>query len=83
VSSDRSRIISRDKISATKAALSRDVVAILIGWGTGVESWWARLASSPRGLFGRVLAATVDRLQDSVSMLVVHRLVNLARCPAR
>jgi hypothetical protein len=34
-------------------------------------------------LFGRVLAATCDRLQEFANRMGVRRLVNLGRCPAR
>jgi hypothetical protein len=67
-----------------KAAISRELAAIFDRLGTSAESWWVRLAKLGQGrLFGRVFAATRERLQQLASRLGVRRLVNLGRCPAR
>ena len=67
-----------------KVAISRELAAIFDRLGTTAESWWSRLAKLSQGrLFGRVLAATCDRLQEVANRLGVRRLVNLGRCPAR
>jgi hypothetical protein len=67
-----------------KAAILRELAAIFDRLGTTTESWWSRLAKLSQGrLFGRVLAATCDRLQEVGIQLSVRRLVNLGRCPAR
>jgi hypothetical protein len=66
------------------AVISRDMAAIFDRLGTTAESWWSRLAKLSQGrLFGRVLAATCDRLREVANRLGVRRLVNLGRCPAR
>jgi hypothetical protein len=52
--------------------------------GTTAEGWWSRLAKlSQCRLFGRVLAATCDRLQEFANRMGVRRRVNLGQCPAR
>jgi hypothetical protein len=67
-----------------QAALLRELAAIFDRLGTTAESWWSRLAKLSQGrLFGRVLAATCDWLQEVANRLGVRRLVNLGRCPAR
>jgi len=67
-----------------KAAISRDLAAIFDRLGTSAESWWARVAKLAQGpLFGRVFAATLDRMQEFARQMGVRRLVNLGRCPAR
>jgi hypothetical protein len=67
-----------------KVAISRELAAIIDRLGATAESWWSRLAKLCQGrLFGRVLAATCDRLQEVANRLGVRRLVNLGRCPAR
>jgi len=67
-----------------KAAMSRELAAIFDRLGTSAESWWARVAKLTQGrLFGRVCAATLDRMQEFASQMGVRRLVNLGRCPAR
>ena len=69
---------------AGKAAMSRELAAIFDRLGTSAESWWDRLARLSQGrLFGRVLAATCERLQHIANALGVRRLVNLGGCPAR
>jgi hypothetical protein len=67
-----------------KAAISRELAAIFDRLGTTAESWWSRLAKLSQGrLFGRVLAATCDRLQEVANRLGVRRLVDLGRCATR
>ena len=67
-----------------KAAISRDLAAIIDRLGTSAESLWARLARLSRGrLFGRVFAAACERVEELASRLGARRLVNLGRCPAR
>jgi hypothetical protein len=67
-----------------KVAISRELAAIFDRLGTTAESWWARLAKLSQGrFFGRVFAATHDRLQEFANRLGVRRLANLGRCPAR
>ena len=67
-----------------KVAISRELAAIFDRLGTTAESWWARLAKLSQGrFFGRVFAATRDRLQEFANRLGVRRLANLGRCPAR
>jgi hypothetical protein len=67
-----------------KVAISREVAAIFDRLGTTAESWWSRISKLSQGrLFGRVLAATCERLQELASRLGVRRLVNLGRCPVR
>jgi hypothetical protein len=62
--------------------MSRELAAILDHLGTTDESWWSRLAKLSQGrVFGRVVAATFDRLQEFANRLGVRRLVNLGRCP--
>jgi len=64
--------------------MSRDLAAIFDRLGTRAESWWARVAKLAQGrLFGRVFAATLDRIQEFASQMGVCHLVNLGRCPAR
>jgi hypothetical protein len=66
------------------AAIARELAAIFERLGTTAEGRWSRLAKlSQRRLFGSVLAATCDRLQEVANRLGVRRLVNLGRCPAR
>jgi hypothetical protein len=51
---------------------------------TTAESWWSRLAKLSQGrLFGLVLTATRERLQEVVNRLGARRLVNLGSCPLR
>jgi hypothetical protein len=67
-----------------KVAIWRELAAIFDRLGTTAESWWSRLGKLNQGrLFGRVLAATCERLQEVANRLGVRRLVNLGRCPAR
>ena len=67
-----------------KVAISRELAAIFDRLGTTAESWSARLAKLSQGrFFGRVFAATRDRLQEFANRLGVRRLANLGRCPAR
>jgi hypothetical protein len=64
--------------------MSRELATIFDRMGTTAECWWSRLAKRTQGrLFGRVLAATCDRLQEFANRLGVRRLINLGRCPAR
>jgi hypothetical protein len=67
-----------------KAAISRELAAIFDRLGTTAESWWARLVKLRQGrFFGRVFAATRQRLHEIADRLGVSRLANLGRCPAR
>jgi hypothetical protein len=67
-----------------KTAISRELAAIFDRLGTTAESWWARLVKLRQGrFFGRVFAATRDRLQQFANLLGVRQLANLGRCPAR
>jgi hypothetical protein len=69
---------------AGKASMSSELAAIFDRLGTTAESWSSPLAKLSQGrLFGRVVAATCDRLQEFANRLGVRRLVNLGRCPAR
>jgi hypothetical protein len=66
-----------------KVAISRELAAIFDRLGTTAETWRVRLARLSQGrLFGRVLAATCEHLQEVANQLGVRRLVNLGRCPA-
>jgi hypothetical protein len=59
-------------------------VAIFDRLGTTAESWWSRLAKLSQGrVFGRVLAATCERLQEIANQLGARPLVNLGPCAAR
>jgi hypothetical protein len=65
-------------------AISRELAAIFGRLGMAAERWWSRLAKlSQRRLFGLVLAATRERLQELVNRLGARRLVNPRRCLAR
>ena len=67
-----------------KASTSPELAAIFDRLSTTAESWWSRLAKLSQGrLFGRILAATCDRLQEFANGPGVRRLINLGRCPAR
>jgi hypothetical protein len=67
-----------------KTAISRELAAIFDRLGTTAESWWARLVKLRQGrFFGRVFAATRQRLHEIADRLGVSRLANLGRCPAR
>jgi hypothetical protein len=67
-----------------KVAISREPAAIFDRLGTTAESWRVRLASLGQGpFFGRVVAATRDRLKEFANRLGVRPLANLGRCPAR
>jgi hypothetical protein len=67
-----------------KAATSRELAAIFDRLGTTAESWWVRLATLGQArFFGRVFAATRDRLLEVANRLGLRRLASLGRCPAR
>jgi hypothetical protein len=67
-----------------KVAISRERAAIFDRLGTTAKSWRVRLAKLSQGrFFGRVFAATRDRLREFADRLGVRRLANLRRCPAR
>jgi hypothetical protein len=52
--------------------------------GLRSAGWWSRRAKLSQGRhFGRVPAATCDRLQEVANRPGVHRLVNLERYPVR
>jgi hypothetical protein len=60
-----------------KAAISCEPAASFDRVSATAESWWSRLAKLSQGrLFGRVLAATCERLQEVANRLGVSRLVN-------
>jgi hypothetical protein len=67
-----------------KAVISAELGAILERLGSSAENWQARLQKLSGGrLLGRFFAATRSRLREVAQRLGVHRLANLAGCPAR
>ncbi len=67
-----------------RAPISRELAAIFDRLGTTAETWRVRLDKLRQGgFFGRVFAATRDRLQGFANRLVVRRSDSLGRCPAR
>ncbi len=68
---------------AGKAAVSREVAAILDRLGSTAEEWQARLEKLRQGRFlGRYFATTRDRLREVAQRLGVKRVPNLGGCPA-
>ena len=67
-----------------KAAISAELAEILDRLGSDAESWRARLDKlrSSR-LFGRLFAASRERLREVAERLDVRRVANLAGCPTR
>ena len=67
-----------------KTMISAELTAILNRLGTTAESWQARLEKlKPGRLLGRFFAASRERRREAATRLCVHRLANLAGCPAR
>ena len=68
---------------AGKAAVSREVAAILDRLGSTAEEWQERLEKLRQGRFlGRYFATTRDRLREVAQRLGVKRVPNLGGCPA-
>jgi hypothetical protein len=68
---------------AGKAAVPREVAAILDRLGSTAEEWQARLEKLRQGRFpGRHFATTRDRLREVAQRLGVKRVPNLGGCPA-
>jgi hypothetical protein len=66
-----------------KASISRDLAGIFARLGSDAESWQARLLKLSEGrLLGRFFAASRARLRAVAERLGVHRVANLASCPA-
>jgi REP element-mobilizing transposase RayT len=66
-----------------KAALSREVAAVLDRLGSSAETWQARLEKLSKGrLFGRFFAASRTRLREVAERLGLRRVPNLGGCPA-
>ena len=66
-----------------KAAVSREVAAILDRLGSTADEWQARLEKLRQGRFlGRFFATTRDRLREVAQRLGVKRVPNLGGCPA-
>jgi REP element-mobilizing transposase RayT len=66
-----------------KAAISREVAAVLDRLGSSAETWQARLEKLRKGrLFGRFFAATRKRLSEVAGRLGLRRVPNLGCCPA-
>jgi hypothetical protein len=64
--------------------VSHELAAIFDRLRTNAETWWARIAKLSQGrLFGRVYAATCQRLRETASRLGVRRLAHLRRRAAR
>ena len=67
-----------------KSAISAELTGILNRLGTTAEAWQARLEKLKSGrLLGRLSAASRERAREAATRLRVHRLANLAGCPAR
>ena len=66
-----------------KAAISREVAEIFERIGTSAETWQMRMEKLRTGrLLGRFFAASRQRLRDVAQRLGLHRVPNLAGCPA-
>ncbi len=66
-----------------KAAISREVAAILERIGTTAQTWHARLEKLSKGrLLGRFFAASRQRLRDVAQRLALHHVPNLGGCAA-
>jgi len=66
-----------------KAAIAREVAAIMERLGTTAETWHARLDKLRKGrLLGRFFAASRQRLREVAERLGLRRVPNLGGCPA-
>jgi len=66
---------------AGKAAVSRDVAAILYRLGSSADQWQARLEKlRPGRLLGRFFTSSRKRLQEVAEQLGLRRVPNLAGC---
>jgi hypothetical protein len=66
-----------------KATISAELAGTFARLGSTAESWRARLEKlRTRRLFGRLFAASRERLRVAAARLSVRRVGNLAGCPA-
>ena len=66
-----------------KARISAKLAGILDRIGSGAESWQHRMEKLRIGRwFGRVFAASGEKLREMAGHLNVRRLINLAGCAA-
>jgi hypothetical protein len=66
-----------------KATLSAELVGIFERLGTAADNWQARMEKLKKSRrFGRFFAASQANLQRAATHLGMHRIANLAGCPA-
>jgi hypothetical protein len=66
-----------------KARISAKLAGILDRIGGGAASWQRRMEKLKNGRwFGRIFAASGDKLREMASRLKVSRVINLAGCAA-
>ena len=67
-----------------KAAISATLAGIFDRLGSRAENWQARMEKLRKGrLFGRVFAASQEKLQEVAERLNLAHVRNLAGCPTR